>query len=314
MLEFFELRINNEICSFEPQTCGEVLYESFRRGRCSKLSFNIVGKEYPPFTVREGDKVSFKAAGKNLFLGVVFQRKKVKDGIVSVVAYDQLRYLKNRDTYVYSYKRASDIVRMIALDYRLRLGEVQDTYCVIPYRIEDNVTLIDIIENALDFEIEHSGQSFILVDEFGSLSLKKEEQMLCDTVLNKYNTGGCGFVSSIENRSNRVKVSRYDRSSGLREIFIANDTDSESKLGVLQHYQKISDKNEHLASRAYSLLARHNKDERSITVKNANGDVNVRGGSRVLLDLDDYKGYASVLSCSHRFSEGGHLMDLVLGG
>ena|GEM_PF-4799922 len=76
---------------------------------------------------------------------------------------------------------------------------------------------------------------------------------------------------------------------------------------------KISDKHESLSHRAHLILARRNKDERSVFVKNALGDANVRGGSSVMLDLDEFRGRATVLKCTHKLSEKQHLMDLLIG-
>ena len=312
----FELRIHNERCSFEPQVRDEVLYESYHRGRCSKLSFEILsgGQSSQMFSIREGDSVSLRIDGKDVFWGVIFQRRTGFDGIESIVAYDQLRYLKNRDTYIYWDKSASDVVRMIALDYQLRLGVIEPTHYVIPYRVEDNVTLDDIIENALDFELERSGRRFTLIDEFGRLSLKSEAQMLSGVILDKDVVGSYRFFSSIEGRNNRIKISRYDNSSGTRDIAVANDPDSELKIGILQHYIKTSDNDESLHQKAHSILRLRNKDERSIIIKDAIGDTRVRGGSKVALDLGGYKGDAIVLNCSHRLAENRHLMNLTVGG
>jgi hypothetical protein len=175
------------------------------------------------------------------------------------------------------------------------------------------VSLIDIIENALAFELERGGRRFTLIDEFGYLSLRSEAQMFSGVVLDKDTIGALSFFSSVEGRSNRVKVSRYDRSSGQREIFIAKDTASENRLGILQRYVKVGDKNESLSSRAHSLLALRNRDERSLSVKNALGCAKVRGGSRVVLNFDEFKGNAVVLKCVHKLYENRHLMDLVAG-
>ncbi|MCL1903852.1 MAG: hypothetical protein FWF94_05505 [Oscillospiraceae bacterium] len=312
----FELRVNNQSCSFEPQVCDGVLYESFNQGRCSKLSFGIIGQKLlgNQFAIRAGDKVGLKVNGRKMFFGVVFQRKKEHNGIETVTAYDQLRYLKNKDTYIYSGKRASDVIRTIALDYKLRVGDIDQTQCIIPERIEDDVALSDIIENALDYEYERSGTRFTLIDEFGELSLKNEAQMFSGAELNRDTIGELSFFSSIEGRSNRIKLSRQENNSSDREVYIARDIDSEYRIGVLQHYMKISDENEALVSRANSLLAIYNKDERSVSVKNALGDVRVRGGSGIALNFDEFKGNATVLQCVHKLNGEQHLMDLVLGG
>ena len=204
---------------------------------------------------------------------------------------------------------------MIALDYKLRLGTVQQTHHVIRNRIEDNVTLMDIIENALSIELEHGGKRFILLDEFGKLSLRAADSPEMDSgiVLNKGTVGSVSFFSSVDKRSNRVKVSRYDRKSGKREIYVAKDSSSESKLGVLQSYAKIADPEEVLSVQAKAILALHNKDERFLSVRNALGDAGVRGGSTVIVNLDELKGRTRVLRCLHRLSGNQHFMDLDLG-
>jgi len=164
------------------------------------------------------------------------------------------------------------------------------------------------IENALSLELQHSGQRFILLDEFGKLSLRKSIDS--GLVLNKNTVGGVSSFSSVDGRSNRVKVSRYDKSSGKREIFIASDSVSEKKIGVLQHYVKTADKDERLSDTARSVLKLRNRDERRITVRNAIGADGVRGGSVVRLELDDFKGDARVLRCLHRISANSHFMDM----
>jgi hypothetical protein len=268
------------------------------------LSFDAA--DIPGCEVREGDFVSFG----DMFFGVVFKRSKQSKGIIHVVAYDQLRYLLNRDTYVYCGKRASDVIRMIALDYRLRLGEVEQTSYVIPYRIEDNMPLISIIENALDIELQNTGQRFVLFDEFGRLSLRAQAQMSSVMLINEDTIGALSFFSSIDNRCNRVKVSRLDTSSGQREVFVARDEVSENRIGVLQYYAKTADNEQELADKARALLALRNRDQRRLCIINAQGHAGVRAGCTVLLDLDDFRGQAAVLKCVHKFCAGVHLMDL----
>jgi hypothetical protein len=297
------IKIDNGNCVFVPAVCSQITYEGFSRGRCAVVEFDAV--EDSRFPIREGDFVSLA----DMFFGMVFKRREGSDSIVRITAYDQLRYLKNRDTYVYSNRRASDVVRMIALDYKLRLGHVEETLFVIPHRIEDNATLNDVIHNALDLEYEHSGNRFVLTDDFGRLSLKSEAQAFSGVVLNRDTVGQLTFFSSVDSRCNRVKISRSLRDQG-REIAIAADGDSESRLGILQHYARSADRNTVLAEKARRLLKIYNRDSRSICVKNAVGDCAVRGGSFVLSDLDEVKGYARVNRCVHRICDGSHFMDL----
>jgi hypothetical protein len=120
------------------------------------------------------------------------------------------------------------------------------------------------------------------------------------------------LFSSVDSRSNRVKVSRYNRSSGQREVFVASDSDSAAKIGVLQHYAKVSadDRDTSLAVHARALLALHNRDSRRLSVRNALGDTRARAGSCVTLDLRTGGITAAVTRCTHRFSGQAHTMDL----
>jgi hypothetical protein len=203
---------------------------------------------------------------------------------------------------------------MIALDYRLRLGNIAQTAYVIPSRVEDNVTLAGIIDNALELESEQSGRQFVLFDDFGRLTLSERAALDCGVRLDAGNVGGVRFSSSADGRSNRVKVSRYDRRRGTREIRVASDPVSEARLGILQHYVRIGARSEvRLDEQAAAVLRLRNRDARTLTVRGAAGDVRVRGGSLVSVDLPEFSGKASAARCLHRFSAGGHFMDLELG-
>ena len=57
----------------------------------------------------------------------MFKKQSDKENIINVTAYDQLRYLKNKDTYIYSNKTVSELIEMIAADFNLRVGVLEDT-------------------------------------------------------------------------------------------------------------------------------------------------------------------------------------------
>jgi hypothetical protein len=94
---------------------------------------------------------------------------------------------------------------------------------------------------------------------------------------------------------------------------VASDGASESRLGILQHYVRVGARNEvRLNEHANSLLRIHNRDEQSLNVSGAIGDVRVRGGSLITLGLSGFSGTAGVKRCLHRLSDNRHLMDLEL--
>ena len=75
-------------------------------------------------------------------------------------AYDQLRYLKNKDTYVYENKTATEVVQMIAADFNLSVGAMDDTGFKIESRSEPDKTLFDIILTALGLTTISTGQMY----------------------------------------------------------------------------------------------------------------------------------------------------------
>ena len=75
----------------------------------------------------------------------MFKRQRTKEQIITVTAYDQLRYFKNKDTYVYRNWTATQLIQAIAADFSLNTGELEDTGFVIPSRREQNMTLFDMV-------------------------------------------------------------------------------------------------------------------------------------------------------------------------
>ena len=50
------------------------------------------------FNFSEGSAVRMRVDKDNVFFGFVFKQQRSKDNIITVTAYDQLRYLKNKDS------------------------------------------------------------------------------------------------------------------------------------------------------------------------------------------------------------------------
>ncbi len=90
------------------------------RSSPGKLTFKIVKDSTINF--EEGAAVRLKVNGKSVFFGFVFTKKRDKDRIIEVTAYDQLRYLNNKDTYVYENKTASQFIKDLSRNYCLFLN------------------------------------------------------------------------------------------------------------------------------------------------------------------------------------------------
>ena len=157
------LYIQNGNKVYEPVVEGDIMLTTQRFGSPGTLTFNVVKDGDIAFN--EGDQVILKVDNVNVFFGFVFVKKRDKEQIIKVTAYDQLRYLKNKDTYVYTNKTANQFVSLIAKDFNLNTGALENTGYRIPSRVEDNTSLFDMIQNALDLTLQNTGRMYVLYDD-----------------------------------------------------------------------------------------------------------------------------------------------------
>ena len=123
-----------------------------RKGTPGKLEFTVV--KGPGLNFAEGDPVKLTVNGTAMFYGFVFKKKRDKGGTIDVVAYDQLRYLKNKDTITEEGLKASDLLKRIATDFRLNLGTVEDTGYTLETIVEENLLIDE--ETGENFSYESS--------------------------------------------------------------------------------------------------------------------------------------------------------------
>lgn len=304
---------------FEPITYEGIEWTTQRVGEAGKLVFTVIKDDIISFS--EGAHVRLTVDGINLFYGFVFEKSRNKNHHIQVTCYDQIRYFKNKDTYVYTNKKASELIKMIAGDFNLKVGNIEDTGFKISQRVEDNKTLFDIIYNALDLTLISTGKLFVLYDDFGKLTLKNIENMKLDTLINENTAEDFDYSSSIDGDTfNKIKLIYDNKNTGKREVFIAEDGEHINQWGVLQYYETIQEGMNGKAI-ADSLIDRKtgkNRKTRNLDIKGALGDLRVRAGSSVpvSLNLGDIitNNYLVVDSCTHYFYENYHKMDLHLIG
>lgn len=268
-----------------PMVEEGIEWETQRSGVPGKLTFNVLADKILNFT--EGDHVRLKVNGTNMFYGFVFTKKRNKDGVIKVTAYDQLRYLKNKDCVHYENKTASQLIKELAQDYLLQIGEIEDTEYVIPQRVEDNKTLFDVIQTALDLTLTNKKKLYVLYDDFGKLTLKNIESMLLDYYLDAETAEDFDYTSSIDaNTYNQIKLTYENSETGKHEVYMTKDSSHIKDWGLLQYYQKIETKNINPYAMADALLGMLNKKTRNLTIKNAFGDLRVRAGTSIVVGLN----------------------------
>ena len=255
---------------------------------------------------------------------VLYSSSKVSDKIITVTAYDQLRYLKIRDTKVYENKTASQFVKMIADDYALNLGTLDDTGYVIESRIEENSELFEMITNALDLTLLTPGKCMCYMTILENLPWKACH--LCMWVfrgaylmIDEETGQDFEYTSSIDSNILITKSSWPMTMKILkkRDVYITQDSSNINKWGILQYFDTLQ-KGENGQAKADALLKLYNKKTRNLKITKCFGRQQRCGVQWLSLTLTSVirkvRNWMLVEKCKHTYKEGEHWMDLTLEG
>ncbi|WP_432719200.1 XkdQ/YqbQ family protein [Pectinatus frisingensis] len=303
---------------YMPAVQDDVIWELNRKGTPGKFTFKLLKDTLLEFT--EGDTVQANYDGTNFFYGYIFSKKRDKNSLVDVTAYDQLRYLKNKDIYIFLNIKAGDAIKRIADDFQLQTGTIADTEYVIPKYRGSNDTLIDIIQNLLDMTTQNVGKIYVLYDNFGKLTLSDVEDLKVNLLLDNEAAEDYSYESSIDKDTyNRIKLYYDNKDEGKRDVWLSVDSANIKRWGVLQMTKSVNPKKAiNFAEMADTLLKSHNRVKRTLSIQNAFGNLKIRAGSMFYINLDfgDVKLTKPIIveSVKHKFSNNLHLMDLTVRG
>lgn len=287
-----------------------------RKGTPGKLEFTVLKDSALNF--EEGDQVKLTENGTEMFYGFVFKKSRDKNGEIAVTAYDQLRYLKNKDTYIETGLKASEFLQRIVKDFSLQAGTIEDTGYVIEIIDAKDQTLFDAIQDTLDTTLLNTKKLYVLYDNVGKLTLQNINSMKLNLLIDAETGENYSYESSIDDQTyNKVKLVYNDEDTGKRQAFIAQSGENINKWGVLQYYEVVNTTTG-ASAKADALLGLYNQKTRKLTVSDAFGDPRVRAGSAlfVILDLGDVKvnNFMVVNKVVHTFKGESHRMSLDLIG
>ena len=207
---------------------------------------------------------------------------------------------------------------MIANDFALSVGTLENTGYTIASKVEDNKTLFDIIISALDETLVKTKKLYVFYDDFGKLTLKNSENMLLNLLIDKDTGQNISYSSTInDNTYNQIKITYDNESTGKREVYMAKDSSNISKWGVLQYYESV-DNPQGVTEKVNSLLSLYNSKTKNLKIEKAFGDTRVRAGFSIVVELTigdvNIQNFMLVEKAVHTFSKDSHFMDLTLRG
>jgi len=302
------------------QIVTEAKIKTSRIGKAGSLEVTFLQSglyQDKAFTVEPGNLIRATHDGQPVFLGYIFTIDSGSDGEVKITAYDQLRYLMANDTMVIQGMTVADVIRRLASKMQLKVGSLADTGFKIVKLVEDNKRMMDMICDALDQTTIGTGQTYVFYDAAGSLALKT----LADMRLPLQIGDGSLVYEYSQSRSidsdtyNQVLLAQDNKKTGKRELYVAKDSSTIAKWGLLQLYQTVDEQmNEAQINQALNnLIVLKNREQRTFKVS-AIGDIRVRAGSSLYIAIAEVGKQQLHLidECTHTFDGGDHTMELEL--
>lgn len=294
----------------------EITWE--RKGVAGKCTFTIVQEEADYIEFEEGDSVRVRISQTWMFYGFIFTKNRSSDGSIKVTCYDQLRYLKVKESVVFVNKSVGEIVNMIANDRNLNKGTIRDSKYKIPSLTKENASYFDIIMQAIEMTTQATGEIFILYDRFGKLTLCPLEHMNRNVIIDATVIGDYDYESTIDKQTyNMVRVGYKSQKDGSTVYQTYSDKKNIDKWGMLQLTEK-ADNGFQAVTLGTQLLKMYNSKTRTLKIKKAMGANEVVAGAVIMvsLNLGDIviNNNMVVDAVTHRVEDGLYSMDLELIG
>ena len=283
-----------------------------------KLILNYIDNIEESFS--SGSSISVKVDGKGVFLGYVFKIKPYPNHEVQLTAYDQMRYLQNKDTYNLSSMSCDKIFEKICQDCQLKYKVIDRSRYNVAAKIFDNESYYSMIQYGLDQALINEGYRYIVRDNYGTLEhveLRTIASNLLigeDSLLTDYD-----YELSIDDETyNQIKLIKEDSETKKRKVYIVKDSSNISRWGVLQYFEKVDENmnSAQIESQATNLLRTKNKETKTLKLT-CIGDLRIREGVAVVVGIKalekygvKYNSYYFVNSCDHKFENGQHTMTL----
>ena len=298
---------------------SEVSWSTHFDDQPGELTFTFL--KTPSYKLELGSGVSMRVNNNGIFFGFIFDVEYAGDE-VSVTALDQMRYLKNKDTYVLAGLTASQVFTRLCSDFMLQYRVANATGYTLAPQVHDGKSLYEIMKDAMDETLRATGEMYTVYDHYGTLVFRAVMDMKTHIRI-----GGGSLLSAYTfNRSidedtyNQIKLIREDEETATREVYITKDTLNINRWGVLQHYETVDESANYAQIKEYgeNLLKTKNRETKMLSLE-CLGDLRIRAGSGIAVGIEELaeqglnqnRAYI-VQSCTHTFASDLHTMTIEL--
>lgn len=244
-----------------------ITHTTNRTGAPGTLKFTINKAGTLSFT--EGDEVRFSIDGELQFFGWVFTRSKDRWGVIDVTCYDRIRYFKANASYAFYGQTVGEMVREIAADLQVSVGEIANTGYRIPSFIQEDKSCIDIISEAIQQTLLNTGEIYVFYDNGNGVSLSRARDMIAPYIIGEKSLLlDYTYKTDIDSMTyNSVKLARPNEATGRADVFVAQDSGNIGQWGLLQLYQSVDGglNDAQVKEQANTSLAYYNRKLRTLS-------------------------------------------------
>lgn len=277
------------------------------------LLLDMIASEYGrkrDVKAEEGDTITFKYDGVTRFIGVLFSQDVSSDNALTITCYDSNYYLlESTDSRIFINRKASDIIRMLAKDAGISIGNIADTGYVIPYLKLTNLSFYDMILKAITITFKQSGKRYFIGNVDGKLTLTRGTSTTRYLFKDGENLISASYSRSIEDTKTQAKV--IGGPKGKETVVVVKDDAKRKKYGVLQAFEDMDEKASasQVKQRAQELLKEQSQVTEQFNVE-ALGVIEVDIGTPVYIanQLTSVVGAFYVTTLTHNFADSLHTM------
>ncbi|KAK9679498.1 hypothetical protein QE152_g39987 [Popillia japonica] len=294
-----------------------ITHDTYIDGQPGKCTFTVLDDPNNVLQIVNGSIITVTVSGRGIFYGYVFSMEVTEDGSNKITAYDQIRYLKNKEVYVTSGMTASQMFERICLDcMETSKYQVITPSVYIPEDKVHNGTLYEIIQFGVErSNVYEDGKYYFIRDNYGTLEFTELAQHKTNYILgdNSLVTGYTYQLSIDKETYNTVKLTRENKSTGKMDSYIVFDSATQAQWGKLQMVETVDDSlNEaQITELATQYMKIYNRESQTMKLE-ALGVPELVAGSGFTLSISrlDIKQDMWITSASHNYQHDFHTMTL----
>lgn len=298
----------------------DVTLETFLTGTAGRAKISYLD-ERGEIVLPEGALVSVVVDSVQMFMGWTVETSESNgNGLTQITAYDQLFYLKNKDTYVFSGLTADQVFAKICQDFQLKYRIVNPSSYVIPTKIHDDLSLSEIIDFGLDQTLINTGKWYFIRDNYGTLEFIDLATQLTNVIIGESSLlSDYNYSRSIKDDTyNQIKLVRENQETQKRDVYLFRDTNTIQAWGILQYYEKVDEEANpaQIESRGDMLLKVKNRPTQKLKLP-CIGDTRLVAGKGFQVNVPKLArfGLAAgssvfITNATHKFANDQHTMTL----